>query len=165
MKKIIRLENGRTKVITVNEKPSKTQKHMQDQCDVNLIMKKYPKVQQDRFLRSPLSNAGGAYLDLINVGDYQESLNLVLHAQEAFQTLPAEIRKRFGNNPQELIQFLENPNNRDQAIELGLVIPPIQTNTTTTTNKNTSPPQSSTQTKTSNKKPQQQPLPLSDDDT
>ena len=42
--------------------------------------------------------------------------------------LSAEIRSRFGNDPQNLILFLEDPSNRPEAEKLGLVnssaIPP-----------------------------------------
>jgi phage internal scaffolding protein len=38
--------------------------------------------------------------------------------------LPAQIRSRFDNDPAKLIDFLENEQNHDEAIKLGLVNPP-----------------------------------------
>jgi hypothetical protein len=35
--------------------------------------------------------------------------------------LPADLRARFSNNPEELINFLDNPENKDEAIRLGLL--------------------------------------------
>jgi len=38
--------------------------------------------------------------------------------------LPADLRARFDNDPAQLIQFLENSDNKDEAIKLGLVNKP-----------------------------------------
>ena len=35
--------------------------------------------------------------------------------------LPAKIRQRFNNNPAELIAFLQNSDNIEEAVELGLM--------------------------------------------
>ena len=39
-------------------------------------------------------------------------------------TLPADLRKRFSNDPGQLLSFLENEDNRAEAIKLGLVNAP-----------------------------------------
>jgi phage internal scaffolding protein len=48
-------------------------------------------------------------------------MNRVIAAQDEFEALPAQIRARFDNDPANLIEFLENENNRPEAEELGLV--------------------------------------------
>jgi bifunctional DNA-binding transcriptional regulator/antitoxin component of YhaV-PrlF toxin-antitoxin module len=35
--------------------------------------------------------------------------------------LPAEIREMFGNNPGEFLEQVQNPENRDRMMELGLI--------------------------------------------
>jgi phage internal scaffolding protein len=47
--------------------------------------------------------------------------NTLIAAQNAFKTLPASIRKEFNNDPSQVIDFLNNPANKDKAIELGLI--------------------------------------------
>ncbi len=59
--------------------------------------------------------------DFSNVEDYQTMLDRINEAQRKFDALPARIRHYFGNDPAELIAFLDDPENRDEAIKLGLV--------------------------------------------
>jgi len=60
------------------------------------------------------------YGDYSNVGDYQEALNTVLVADQMFGELDSNVRARFGNDPQQLLDFCENPDNQTEAIELGI---------------------------------------------
>jgi phage internal scaffolding protein len=48
-------------------------------------------------------------------------MNRVIAVQDEFEALPAQIRARFDNDPAQLIEFLENSDNRPEAEELGLV--------------------------------------------
>lgn len=57
------------------------------------------------------------------VQSYQDALNLVIQSDEDFSQLPAHIRAKFNNNPAELLTFMNDPDNIDQARELGLVNP------------------------------------------
>jgi hypothetical protein len=40
-----------------------------------------------------------------------------------FEDLPAEVRFRFDNKPAELLKFMSDPANADEAIDLGLFEP------------------------------------------
>lgn len=86
----------------------------------------------------------GQYLDVSQLKDYQSSLQTVIDAQESFMTLPSEVRKKFANNPQQLISFLADPKNTDEAISLGLKKPKPPTPETIreTPKTPTTPPQS-----------------------
>jgi phage internal scaffolding protein len=53
--------------------------------------------------------------------DYQKSQNAIISAQNAFDALPAALRKRFDNNPAELLAFIADEKNKDEAIKLGLI--------------------------------------------
>lgn len=134
MKKIIRLENGNIKVQTINDQPSKTQQQFKDQCDINLIMKKYRETGQI----SHLKQNRGQFLDVSNIPSYQEALNTVISAQNSFQSLPSDVRKKFGNDPQNMIDFLSDNSNDTEAIKLGLKIPNPQ-NTKNNTNDTNEP--------------------------
>jgi len=53
--------------------------------------------------------------------DYLTMQTRIADAQADFMKLPAEIRQRFKNDPAELLRFLENDNNAQEAAELGLI--------------------------------------------
>lgn len=119
MKKIIRTENGVTKVITINDKPTRTQQQFKDEVDMNNIIAKYHQTGQV----THLARKAGAYTDLSNVSDYQKSMQMVIDAQNAFDTLPAKLRARFGNDPAQLLAFMGDKNNYDEGVKLGLLEP------------------------------------------
>ena len=65
-------------------------------------------------------------------GDFSQSTDytsvvLALDASKrAFESLPSSIRRRFNNDPAELVKFLEDPANREEAEKLGLIEKQIQ---------------------------------------
>jgi len=101
------------------EPPSMTQQQFKDESDINTIVKRFGITGQ---LPAPVRMP--SYEDFSSVGDYQSALNAVRASGEAFMTLPAAVRARFGHEPGALLDFLENPANRDEAVKLGLVVPP-----------------------------------------
>lgn len=113
-------ETGRVHVETVNKEPSMTQQQFKEECDINNIMKKYSTTGEF----THLTRKGGQYADFSEITDYQTMLDTVRYAEEAFASLPAEVRKKFSNNPGDLIAYLQDPNNREEAITLGLVEKP-----------------------------------------
>ena len=64
--------------------------------------------------------------DFTGISDFHSALNMVREAEEAFMAFPASVRERFGHDPQRLMAFLENADNRDEAVKLGLVTPPVE---------------------------------------
>lgn len=115
-------KTGQTMVATINEEPSMAEQQFKDECDINKIMEKY---QKTGIL--PVSQRQGVYADLTSVGSYQDALHAVMKAEEAFLQLPSEVRTRFRNNPQELIDFLEDEKNYDESVKLGLRDPKVRT--------------------------------------
>lgn len=53
---------------------------------------------------------------------YHEMLNKVSGVKEKFAGLPASLRQRFKNDPMVMLQFLDDPKNRKEAVRLGLVL-------------------------------------------
>jgi len=94
----------------------KTQQQFAEEVDINTIVRRFG---LDGDLPStvavPLSG------DFRGVNDFHTAMNLVRQAEEAFGELPARLRARFSHDPGELINFLENPNNRAEAETLGLI--------------------------------------------
>lgn len=110
-------------LIFTEEDESLTQQHFAEEADVNNIMRRYA---QTGYIVDPL-NPGTAkpmFGDFSVDFDYQEAQNMLISANNQFMALPADLRKRFGNNPGELLAFLADSNNKDEAIRLGLIDPP-----------------------------------------
>lgn len=63
------------------------------------------------------------YGDVSEFGDLQDSYMKIQEAERLFMSYPADVRERFDNNPVEMIDFLSDDANRDEAIKLGLVVP------------------------------------------
>lgn len=98
---------------------SRTQQQFRKDADINNIMAKYQKTGQIDYLsrRQPM------YADFANLGDFHQNMTLVARAKQSFAELPARIRDRFNNDPAALLKFIENPNNKAEAIELGIIAP------------------------------------------
>lgn len=92
------------------------------ECDINTIMKQYSQTGQVRHISA--NAAKGAYMDLPDEVDYQTSLAIVAEANAAFATLPAKIRDRFQNDARSFLEFIGDPNNRQEAENLGLLKEP-----------------------------------------
>lgn len=116
-KQVFGLFDERVRPTVINDKPSKTQQHFRDECNINTIM---AKARKTGFL--PVTGRQAQFMDCVTSSvPFHEMHNKVAAAKESFAALPAYIRKFFDNNPINLISFLSDENNRDQAIELGLI--------------------------------------------
>ena len=95
---------------------SRTKQAFKDECDINNIMARFMKGQ----VVTHMNEHAGTYGELPLVEDYQQALNAVMLAQELFSTLPAGIRTKFDNDPAKYLQFVEDPENREEMVKLGL---------------------------------------------
>jgi len=107
------------KVRTINTEPSKTDQTQQEHCDVKNIMKKY-----GNNINNVIPPNRGVYADISELPTYQQSLHILRDAQNSFSSLPAQVRKKFDNDPGEMMKFLADPNNNEEAQKLGLKITP-----------------------------------------
>lgn len=97
---------------------SRTKQSFVAECDINNILKQYKLSGQIRHMNAKA--AQGAYTDLPDPTEFQDSMNLVIAAEQSFATLPAHVRSRFGNDPTSFLAFMADPANQDEAIRLGL---------------------------------------------
>ena len=112
-----RYGKDRVRVPSKNRGVSLTKQAMKKDCDINEILRKYNKTG----VITHLANSEGQYGDFSEVTGYQDAMQAVLDAKDMFMELPSYLRKRFGNNPESLLAFLNDSDNLDEAIELGLV--------------------------------------------
>ena len=121
--KIRNLYTGRKKVVTVNKEKTRTQQQFADSQNINNIMGKF---KRTGILGNPLQagQRNAQFGDFSSGADFLEAQNTIIRAQESFMDLPSSIRKRFSNNPAELLTFLNDEKNLEEAQQLGLVEKP-----------------------------------------
>lgn len=99
-----------------------TKQSFRDECDINFIMNKWKRTGE-----IPAAKVGSmrpSYGDFSHPDDYMEACQRVIEANEAFDSLPSFLRDRFSNEPANLIAFLSDPGNQEEAIKLGLAEKP-----------------------------------------
>ena len=118
MKKFGTMFEGRRRVAMTFEKPSLTKQALKDECDVNKIMRRY---ERDGIIEH-VNRFKGSYADVSEVPeDYQSALQHIALAEDMFLTLPATLRKRFGNDPGAFLAFVSDVANEDEMRALGLL--------------------------------------------
>lgn len=100
---------------------SLTKECFKDECDINRIWAKYMKTG----VLDHVKSIEGVFGDFTDAKDYQESLNAINAAGEAFMSLPSDVRTRFENDPARLMDFLSDSSNLDEAVKLGLAVKPV----------------------------------------
>jgi phage internal scaffolding protein len=111
-------------VLYFDDDPGLTEQHHKNECDINNIMSKFsPDV-----LTAHALNYAGNYGDYSDMPDYHTALNMIRQIDNMFLDVPAEIRAKFNNDPASFIDFVNNPDNREAMVELGLVVPSSQFN-------------------------------------
>lgn len=97
---------------------SKVQQHQAEETDINYIVK--------RFLKTgvlPQTRADGVYGDFSEVPDFSTAQLVIREGKEAFDALPAQVRKRFNNDPAAFVEFATNPENESELRKMGLLDP------------------------------------------
>jgi len=101
----------------VSDKPSLTQQQFKEAVDVNNIVANLKKGIM------PLQpKVTPTYGDVSNV-DYLTMLNTVADVENTFSRLSSKLRAQFQNSPQQMVRWVNNPENREKAIKMGLLKP------------------------------------------
>lgn len=98
---------------------SMTQQQFKEESDINEILRRFGITGE--LPENPRLPQSG---DFTGITDFKTAMDAIAAAQSGFMELPADLRARFKNDPQQLLEFLENDKNKDEAIELGLVNKP-----------------------------------------
>lgn len=96
-----------------------TKQSMAAECDINNILKQYSRTG----IIEHINEQNQQWLDLPSSMDYQQSLNTLIEADNAFASLPAMVRDHFHNNPNELLMALSDPAQADKLREFGILKP------------------------------------------
>ena len=96
--------------------PTMAQQQFKEECDINNIAKNFGLTGRlPENVRMPM------YGDFADVDDYQSALNAARRASQSFMAMPANVRERFKNDPQQFLAFCSDDANRAEAQALGLV--------------------------------------------
>ncbi|QXP08653.1 MAG: internal scaffolding protein [Arizlama microvirus] len=96
--------------------PTLTEQAHKDVCNVNKIIKKYDKTG----LISHVSKVNAQYGDVSGM-EFRQAVEMIMKVNTEFAAMPSEVRSRFKNDPANLLNFMSNPLNRDEAIKIGLI--------------------------------------------
>lgn len=129
--------NGARRVILKLAKGSHVEQHHRDRSDIKSIMRKYHKSGVLPMVQSP-----GTYGDFTGIEDFQDAQNRIIQANEDFMLLPSEVRAQFDHDPGKLLDYVNDPQNRAECVEMGLIPPevPKHVSTKKTSQKGTQSP-------------------------
>lgn len=104
---------------------SKTKQSFAEEADINNIMRKYI---QTGVLVDPLipRNRKPQYGDFSITPDYFTALREIRKAESEFNLLPSKLRDKFENSLENLLNFLADPANNAEAVEMGLKSAPLK---------------------------------------
>lgn len=94
----------------------RTKQEFKDECDINVLMRRY----QEEGVPPPTNPQQPRWGDF-SAFDFQEAMNTVLEAEQLFSELPSHLRNRFANDPVQLLEWVHNPSNAAEAVELGFL--------------------------------------------
>lgn len=94
----------------------RTKQSFKDESDINNIMARYNKTGVLEYT----ARYQPRYADVTGA-DFTSSMQKVALAKSMFNALPAFVRDRFSNDPARFLEFVQNPANEAEAIELGLL--------------------------------------------
>lgn len=98
-----------------------TEQSHKKEVDINNIIKKHG---MDLIRKTAAMQSQDYRFDDVTGNDFQEAQMIIAKAQSSFENMPAEIRKRFENNAAKFLDFVQNPDNQSEMVNLGLVPKP-----------------------------------------
>ena len=107
--------------------PSHVQQCDKDSTDINKIISRYGEqcvcAACAANARQPISEDVAA----LSSEDFNTMMQKMASLNNQFNELPADVRKKFGHNPANMLEFMQNPANQEEAAKLGLISKPIAT--------------------------------------
>ncbi len=107
-----------TRIRKENVGPSMTQQSFREESEINNILARYTKTG---VLEHVNKYGAGAYNDMPASTEFVDAMNMVTEANSMFADLPADVRNRFKNDPVEFLEFVNDPDNTDEMVKMGLL--------------------------------------------
>ena len=102
---------------TVDTGKGLTEQSHKDATDMNFILKDY---HRTGLIKHAEKNKGR--YDDVSVQDFQEAMFKITEAQSMFDSLPGNMRKRFGNDPAAFLDYVHNPENLGEMKKMGMLV-------------------------------------------
>ena len=96
------------------DRPTMTEQDHHEETDIGEMI-----ARMARGIQPAMNTNPPIYGDFTDFGDYRDMIERKREADEAFLTIPHDVRSKFDNNPAKLYEFLANPANVDEAKKLG----------------------------------------------
>lgn len=103
----------------VEKSPGRTRQDDLAASEINNIVKRYNRTRE-----LPVVGREAFFADVSEMPDFATAFETIHKGEKAFMQLPAEIKSRFGNNPAAFLDFTNDPSNRDEMVEMGLLDAP-----------------------------------------
>lgn len=101
--------------------PSMTQQQFKDEADINYIVSMYDSSGVMPTFHGDGQPAQPVFGDFASLPDSaQEMYNRMIEAKNNFDSLPLEVRKRFNYDPAAFLDFVDDPENLDELVSMGL---------------------------------------------
>lgn len=98
--------------------PTRTQQQFAEEADINVIVRRYAVTGQ-----LPTNIRMPTFKDFEGVDDFKSAADAIATANESFSQMPADIRRRFGNDPAAFVEFCSDDRNHAEAEKMGLLVP------------------------------------------
>lgn len=98
------------------EEECKVEQHHKDACDIRNIL---TSILKSGDLSPIIGQRDGEEVDLTLIPSFEEAHAIVCQGNNVWESLSVDIRKKFNNSQHEFINFMSNPNNRDEIANLG----------------------------------------------
>lgn len=96
--------------------PSLAVQSASNETDINVIVSRFGLTGQ-----LPVGLSVPSFQDFEDI-DLRMVMDNIKEAGDAFAELPADVRKRFGNDPEEFVMFCSKAENADELVKLGLAV-------------------------------------------
>jgi len=93
-----------------------TEQHHKESCDIHVILRQ----SKRNGVIEHVNQFQGTYGDFANAPDFKAAQDLIAAGKTMFETVPAHIRTDMENDPSKFIDFMQNPENREQIQDYGL---------------------------------------------
>lgn len=104
--------------VDFSDDPGRTQTQFKDDCDVNKIVERHTRLG----VVEHVNRHQPRYGDVTGV-DFRAWQEKIIGVRAMFLELPAEVRARFNNAPEEFLDYVQDPNNGEELVRLGLATP------------------------------------------
>lgn len=119
-KEITRPRAGK-RVTFVTSGECRVEQHHKKNCDINAIVAR--SLPNDEIPMVRAMDVPGVAKDVSWVTDYHTACNIVKSGEEAFMSLDPQTRKEFDNDPGKFLDYVSNPDNREDLIDRGYIDP------------------------------------------